>query len=215
MTVSGDERAFDVSVQDGIPVVLPSGATFYVITQDEADYLNERVTRYLSDNHFVNVSDFQDIDKMVTFELFVHRWTLWLSKGEDYYGDAINSKQLADTVATYSHELRQLKKNLGIDKPARDRQRGDDSVPAYLDALRQRAREFGVLRNDQFAHVLESWKRLEAMLTFHDNCTDIERLERQCTQDDVIQVLRDEIDRFNAIDEKFRAEIQSIWVRKQ
>lgn len=209
------DRAFDVSVDAGIPVVLPSGATFYVLTQDEADYLAERVTRYLRDNHFVNVSDFQDIDKMVTFELFGHRWSLWLSKGQDYYGEEIDQKKLADTVAAYSHEVRQLKKNIGIDKPARDRQRGDDSIPAYLDALRQRAREFGVMRSEQFAKTIESYMRIQAMIQFHDGCNEMERLERQCTINDVMQVVRDEIAQFQAIDAKFREEKQQMWIRKQ
>jgi hypothetical protein len=215
MTVQ-DDRPFDVLVPDaGIQVQLPSGATFYVITQDEADYLNERVTRYLSDNHFVNVADFQDVDKMVTFELFIHRWNLWLSKGKDYYNDDINAKQLADTIATYSSELRQLKKALNIDKTSRDKQRGDDSVPAYLDALRQRAREFGYMRNAQFQHVIESFQRISAYLTYYDNCTEQERIEQGVTLDDVIVLIRETIAEFNAIDETFRKEKQSMWVRKQ
>lgn len=210
-----DVRPFDVTVDDGIPVALPSGATFYVLTQDEADYLIERVTRYLSDNHFVNVSDFQDVDKMVTFELLVHRWSLWLSRGKDYYNDSINEKALADTVNSYSGELRQLKKNLGIDKPARDRQRGDDSIPAYLDALWQRAKEFGYMRNEQFNHVLESFQRISAYLLYHDNCTEQERIEQGITMDDVIVMVRETITEFEAIDAKFRKEKQQFWIRRQ
>lgn len=215
MTVQ-DDRPFDVFVpESGISVQLPSGATFYVLTQDEADYLNERVTRYLSDNHFVNVTDFQDVDKMVTFEMFIHRWNLWLSKGKDYFNDDINAKQLADTIQSYSSELRQLKKALNIDKTSRDRQRGDDSVPAYLDALRQRAREFGYMRNEQFQHIIESFQRLTAYLTYHDNCTEKERVEQGITMDDVIVMLRETIRDFNAIDEDFRKNKQSVWIRKQ
>lgn len=213
MTVT--DRGFDVSVEDGIPVDLPSGATFYVLTQDEADYLRERVERYLSDNHFKNVSDFQDVDKMVVFELFVHRWTMWLSKGRDYYNEEINSKQLADTINSYSTELRLLKKNLGIDKPARDRQRGDDSVPAYLDALRQRALEFGYHRNAQANLVMEAFQRLSAMITYHDNCTDEERLEFGVTMEDCFDVLRQEVAAWNTLDEEFRTTKQQYWVRRQ
>lgn len=213
MTVT--DRGFDVSVEDGIPVDLPSGATFYVLTQDEADYLRERVERYLSDNHFKNVSDFQDVDKMVVFELFVHRWTMWLSKGRDYYNEEINSKQLADTINSYSTELRLLKKNLGIDKPARDRQRGDDSVPAYLDALRQRALEFGYHRNAQANLVMEAFQRLSAMITYHDNCTDEERLEFGVTMEDCFDVLRQEVAAWDTLDEEFRSTKQQYWVRKQ
>lgn len=208
-------RTFDVQTQDGIAVSLPSGATFYVLTSDEADYLNERVTRYLTDNHFVNVSDFQDIDKMVVFELLMHRWSLWLSRGIDYYGEEVDQKVFAQQVASYSAELRQLKKNLGIDKVARDRIRGDDSIGAYLDALRLRAREFGVTRNKQFDHVIEAFQRLSAMVTFFDNCTPEERRENRVTQDDMFEVLRDEISSFNLIDEEFRSTQQSLWIRKQ
>lgn len=209
-----DVRTFDVQTQDGIAVSLPSGATFYVLTSDEADYLNERVTRYLKDNHFVNVSDFQDIDKMVVFELLMHRWSLWLSRGIDYYGEEVDTKVLAQQLASYSTELRLLKKNLGIDKVARDRQRGDDSIAAYLDALRLRAREFGVTRNKQFDHVIEAFQRLTAMLTFHDNCTPEERRENRVTLEDMFEVLRDEIANFNLIDEEFRKN-QKMWIRRQ
>lgn len=209
------EKGFDVGVEDGIPVQLPSGAMFRVLTQDEADYLKERVQRYTSDNHFVNVSDLQDIDRMVTFELFVHRWSLWLSKGMDYYGEEINAKQLADTIASYSTEVRLLKKNLAIDKPARDRSRGDDSVHAYLDALRQRALEFGYHRNAQAAHVMEAFQRLSALLTYHDNCTPDERLEFSVTQEDIFQVIRDEVAGWNALDKDFRENKQTYWIRKQ
>lgn len=213
--MSVQDRGFEVGVEDGIPVVLPSGVTFRVLTRDEADYLKERVERYLKDNHFVNVSDFQDVDKMVTFELFVHRWSLWLSKGMDYYGEEIDSQRLAATVASYSTELRLLKKNLGIDKPARDRSRGDDSIPAYLDALRQRALEFGYHRNAQAAHVMEAFQRMASLLTYHDNCTEEERLEFSVTQDDVFAVFRDEIEAWNQLDEEFRTNVQQYWVRKQ
>lgn len=213
--MSIQDRGFEVGVEDGIPVKLPSGVTFKVLTQDEADYLKERVERYLADNHFVNISDFQDVDKMVVFELFVHRWSLWLSKGMDYYGEEIDVPKTAATVASYSTELRLLKKNLGIDKPARDRSRGDDSIPAYLDALRQRAQEFGIHRNQQAAHVMEAFQRMSALLTYHDNCTPDEQLEFSVTEEDIFQVFRDEIAAWNALDEEFRSTVQTYWIRKQ
>lgn len=208
------ERPFEVAVEDGIPVELPSGAQFFVLTQAEADYLNERVRRYLSDNHFVNVSDFQDVDKMVVFELLWQRWSLWLSRGVDYFGEEIDAKDLAARVNAYSTELRLLKKNLGIDKPARDRQRGDDSVATYLDNLRMRAKEFAVMRSKQFAHVIESFQRISAAITYHDNLDELERRENQMGAEDVLDVIRQEIVRFNKIDEEFRSSSQKMWIRR-
>src|SRR4051812_25245372 len=35
-----------------MPVKLPSGATFYVLTETEKEYVEERVEKYLSHNHF-------------------------------------------------------------------------------------------------------------------------------------------------------------------
>lgn len=161
---------YDVQVEDGIPVHLPSGAVYYVLTSDEQRYLVDRITRYLADNHFVNVSDMQDIDRMITFELLIHRWTLYLSKGRDYFDDDIDTKKYSDMVQDYSREVRQLKKSLGVDKSTRDRTRGDDSVAALWDNLRRRAQEFGYMRNAQFAQVITSFQRIQAMIQFRDNC---------------------------------------------
>jgi hypothetical protein len=213
--LSTAERAYDLTADNGIAVTLPSGATFYVLTQDEADYLNERVRRYLSDNHFVNVSDFQDIDKMVTFEMLVHRWSLWLSRGQDYYGESIDEKSVAQQVNAYSGELRLLKKNLGMDKVARDRARGDDSVAVYLASLRERAGEFGVMRATQACKAIEAIQRLKGMLIYFDNCDDIERREHGVTMADVFEVVREEITEFDEIDSNFRANVQRYWIRRQ
>lgn len=213
------DRPYDVAVEQGIAVRLPSGATFYVLTQDEAEYLNERVRRYMAENRFINISDHQDIDKMVTFELFVQRWSLWLSRGQDYFGDDIEPSEqrvLADRISSYSTELRQLKKNLGIDKVTRDRQRGDDSTAAYLDQLRIRAREFGIMRNEQFAKAIELFQQLNALIVVHDNSDELERKEQSVTQEDIFEWIREvALPEFQAIDEQFRGESQRMWVRRQ
>jgi hypothetical protein len=204
----------EIQLVDGISVRLPSGANFITLTNDEARYLRERVERYLKDNRFVNVSDFQDIDKMVVFELFMQRWSLWLSRGIDYYGDTVDARVLAAQLATYSTELRLLKKNLGIDKPSRDRQRGDESVTTYLANLRERAREFGVMRNKQFDKALELLHELAALMTFHDNCDALERQENHVTQEDIFDWLRTiAIPEFHAIDDHFRKSQQRYWIR--
>ena len=210
-----DLRTYEIQAGEGIPVQLPSGATYYVLTDDEQRYLHDRIQRYLTDNHFVNVSDVQDIDKMITFELLIHRWTLWLSKGRDYYDEDINIKQYSEMVHGYSTEVRQIKKALGVDKNTRDRTRGDDSLAALWDNLKRRALEFGYKRNEEVDHVITSFQRLKAMLTFHDKCDDIERKENACEMKDVVEVLRDEIRKFDLIDEKFKVEKQVLWIRSQ
>lgn len=206
---------YDVTSMDGLPVQLPSGATFYVLTSGEETYLKERINRYLGDNHFVNISDVQELDKMVTFELLMHRWSMWLSRGRDYYDEDINIKLYSDMLSSYSTEVRQLKKALGVDKSTRDKTRGDDSVAALWDNLKRRAQEFGYMRNEQFAQTITSFKRIQAIIQFYDNCDLIERKENACEIEDVIEVIREELKKFDLLDEKFRFEVQAMWVRLQ
>lgn len=207
---------FDITSPSGFSVILPSGAEFLVLTSDEVNYVKDRVSRYLTDNKFSNVSDLQDIDRMVMFELFVHRWSLWISKGVDYFNDEINERQLSDRVKEFSSEIRQLKKNLGVDKVARDKVRGDDSVSAYLQSLKSRAMEFGVMRNDQFNKAIELFHELKAKIEYHDNCDEHEQLEGQVTQDHIFNWIRDEaIPKFQEIDDDFRETKQKMWIRRQ
>lgn len=199
-----------------LSVPLPSGANFLVLTQDEKKYLEDRCRRYLADNHFSNISDFADIDKLVTFELFLHRWSLWLSYGRDYYNAEIDERALASQCNTYATEIRLLKKSLGVDKPARDKMRGDDSVPNYLSSLRERAREFGIMRNTQFDKCLELFQQMKALVGFHDRADDAERRENGVTQDEIFDWIREvAIPEFEVIDKSFRDTKQRFWIRQQ
>lgn len=201
---------------DSLAVELPSGAAFYVLTQGEMLYLQERVSRYQSDNHFLNISDRQDLDRLVTFELLVYRWSLFLSRGEDYYGDEVETRALSSQVESYAQEIRLLKRNLAIDKPSRDKARGDDSVVAYITKLRDRAREFGVMRNSQFDRALVLFQQLDALLGMHDRSDEIERRENHVTEGDVFAWIREvALPEFRQIDADFRESAQKYWIRAQ
>lgn len=201
--------------QGMVQVRFPSGANFPVHEQ-EVSYITERVELYLTQNHFVNVSDLQDVDRMLTLELFVYRWGTWLSRQKDWWGDAIDDDKVQKALNAYSTELRQLKKQLGLDKATRDREKGEDSVASYIENLQIRAREFGVMREDQLAKALELFQQLRALVTLHVNCDDIERREMHLTQDDVLEWLQTiAIPEFEAIDAHFRQHVQRMWVRRQ
>lgn len=209
------EIPYEIKADDGLPVKLPSGANYFVLTDAEARELRDKAERYLKDNHFQNVSDMQEIDRMIIFELQIYRWNLWISRGRDYWNESVNVKQLSDMVKDYSTEVRQLKKALGLDKTTRDRTRGDDSVAALWDNLLRRARDFGYMRNEQYMQVITSFQRIKAMITLHKNTDEIERKENACELSDVLEVIEEEIAKFDAIDEKFRFEKQTLWIRQQ
>ena len=194
---------------------MPSGG-LWTVHDEEVDYFTERVDLYLKQNHFPNISDLQDVDRLLQLELFVYRWGTWLSRQKDWWGDTIDEDKLQKAVNSYSTELRQLKKQLGLDKATRDRQKGDDSVAAFIQNLLIRAKEFGVMREQQLAKALELFNQCKALVTLYRNCDDTERREMHVTQDDVIEWLETvAFPEFDQIDAYFRQNQQRMWIRKQ
>lgn len=200
--------------QDGMVMVqMPSKATFPVHEQ-EVDYITERAALYLSQNHFPNISDLQDVDRMLILELMVFRWGSWLSREKNWWGDAVDDDKLQKSLNAYSTELRQLKKQLGLDKATRDKEKGEDSVAAYLQNLQIRAREFGIMRESQLAKCIELFQQLQALVTLHRNSDETERREMHTTQDDLFEWLTTvAFPEFNIIDAHFREHSQKAWIR--
>ena len=206
----------DLPLEEGMGTVhLPSGAKFYV-HDVEVDYINDLALRYMTDNAFQNISDLQDIDRLLTFELICHRYVNWLSVGRDYMGDPINEKELHDAIKTISTEVRALKVALGLDKKSRDAMRGEDSVEHYITQLRVRAKEFGVMRNEQAALAIETFQELIGRLTLMNNCDEREQIEQKCRPKDILDwLVKEEVPKFQKIDEEFRKTKQKYWIRSQ
>jgi hypothetical protein len=115
-----------------------------------------------------------------------------------------------------STELRQLKKQLGLDKATRDKEKGDDSIPNYLQNLLIRAREFGVMREKQLDKALELFQQLRALVTLYQNCDEVERRELNVTVDDLMEWMTTiAFPEFEAVDAYFREHQQRLWIRKQ
>lgn len=208
MAVGGDEHEEDLRV-----VMLPSGGSFNVYMR-EVVYVEERSKKYLKDNHFTNASDLATLDQVLMLELLVWRWANWVSQQTDYWGEPVSEPAYAKAMKETSAELRQLKAALGIDKVTRDKQRGEDSVSAYLQNLRERAKEFGVTREKQLDKALELFNQLKAMLVLHDNCTLDEQKEMGCTDLEVLDWIRTVcVPEYDEIDAHFRANKQRFWVR--
>ncbi len=194
-------------------VVAPSGAKFQVMTPQEVSYFEERSARYMADNVFVNISDMQDVDRMLIMECMCWRWGVWLSQERDYFGQSVDLDAIQKSLSDYSKELRLIKKGLGLDKAARDKERGE-SVSEYIENLRVRAREFGVVREDQLIKCLTLFNELAALMTMYQNCTEEERRENNVEISDLMQwIIEICIPEYMAIDEYFRTNAQKFWVR--
>ena len=196
-----------------IEVVAPGGGKFTVMTQDEADYFNDIANRYQFQNKFTNVSDLQDLGRILVMETMIWRWGLWLSQERDYTGNLIEIEEVKKSLMDYSRELRLLKKALGIDKMSRDKDKGD-TVAAYIDELRRRAKEFGIMREEQGEKLITLGNELISLWTLHDNCTPDEQKENQVEMKDLLEWVRQVfIPEFTAIDDYFKEHAQRYWVR--
>lgn len=203
-----------VSIPDGIKVILPSGSQWSVLTEDEKEYIVNKSKEYQEHNKFTNISDLQDLDKVIILEMFTWRWSQWLSLEADYDGDEMLDPKLHENVLKSTKEIGALKKNIGIDKASRDKESGE-SVAQYIENLGQRAKAFGVMRDQQTEKAVTLWRQAQSLVVLHDNCTEEERKDQGVTPEAIVDWFRRVIPEFDAIDEHFRETNQKTWIRDQ
>lgn len=198
-----------------INVVGPAGGAFTVMTQGEDKSFKDLCSRYTSDNLFQNVSDLQDLERIIYMEVLSLRYAKWISTESDYYGDPVDAKALASMIKDFSMELRQLKKAVGIDKPTRQREAGE-TLADYIEHLQKRAAAYGIRRQNQLTAALTLFNELTAKMTLHDNCTDSERKEQSSRPEDIMAWIRDEaIPEYREIDTYFVDHEQKNWIQDQ
>jgi hypothetical protein len=201
----------DETLVAGVDVTTPSGATITVMNQSEADYYDQVHKRYLTDNKFKNVSDILELDRILVMELMCYRWGIWILAEEDYFGRKINPTEVQKSIETYSREIRGIKKDLGIDKSTRDKDKGD-SVAEYIQMLGVRAKEFGITRNKQSAKAIEILMEARALITLYENSSDAERKEFKANINDIVDWFKTRFSEFEEIDKDLRKN-QSTWIR--
>lgn len=197
-----------------ISVSTPTGASVPLLNQDEKDYYERIAQRYLSDNHFTNISDLQELDRVLVLETMSFRWSNWLLEEQDYFGEPIDVVGIQRNLGAYSKEIRDIKKDLGIDKSSRDKDKSD-SVADYIEKLRQRAQEFGIVRNEQAVKAITILKEIQGKVQLFLNYDDTERNEFKWHEKDVIDWLISKFEEFDEIDKKFRETSQKYWIREQ
>ena len=201
-------------VENGIPVKMPSGAVFNVLTAGEAEGLTERVRAYSDAFHFSNVSDLASLDLILQLETLCNRASTYLSLEKDYDNNVLlNPGSLRRVLANMSGELRQLKESVGVNKKTRDSDAATD-IAAYIEGLRTRAREFGIMRDEQTAKAVELAQLLTAMYELWQRCDEQERQMNHVTPDDFLQWVGDFfVPQFQAVDEHFRKVNQRMWIQ--
>jgi len=206
------EIAENTSQPESVTVEGPSGSKYQVLNEFEADHYNNLAKRYQDDNVFINVSDVQELDRILMMELMMYRWGLWLIQEKDYDNKRINASEIQKSIATYSKEIRDIKKDLGMDKSTRDRDNGEN-VNAYINNLLLRAKEFGVARNNQAVTAINILMELRGIITMYRNSNDEERKEFNATMEDILEWCERKFDEFDEIDKALR-ESQKYWIHE-
>lgn len=192
-------------------VTTPSGATLPVLTDAEVQYYQDRADRYQTDHKFSSVTDLQDLDRVLSTELMLHRYDVWLTLGNDYWGNAVSEKDLLRYNKELSATLTALKKSMSLDKATRDKDQGADFV-GWLEDVKRRAKEFGIMREEQLSVGLTLFHEVKGKLVTYRNCDDVEREELGLSAESIIQWLWDDVfPRFDKVDQHFLNNEQRFW----
>ena len=193
-------------------VQTPSGSELHLQTTEEAAWYENRRDRYTGDNHFPNVSDLQDLDRLLMLEVMIYRWSLWLAQGFDYIYSRVDEGQLKNNIKEYSVETRLLKQSLGIDKATRDKDKGEN-LADYVANLLHRAKEFGYHRDSQYELAVTKMYELRSMVMTYDRCDDEERALLDLTAETIFEWIRQNvIADWDSLSEAFRKN-QTMWIR--
>ena len=178
----------------------------YVVFMSDADGMVPD-----DDNHFTNVSDVEDLSRLLTLEVMVHRWSNWLTQGFDYLAGRVNETELKSNIKEYSVEIRLVKASLGIDRAQREKDKGE-TLGDYVANLLDRAKEFGVHRDEQYAKAVTYLWQLISMINTYDRCDEQERRELDLSSDSMIQWVREQVmPEWAGLNQAFRAN-QKIWI---
>lgn len=198
---------------DGQQVLLPSGATLDVLTDDEADYVTSIAASYQEQFMFESISDIQELDRLVAMELQCHRYHQWVSRGKKYDDKPIDDQQLNRAIRDHSTEIRLIKKTLGIDRVSREKERGLGSVHQFIHELLTYAREFGLHRVEQLDLGLELINQVISLAILWDNCTPEERSDMGYTAEEILRwILETAKPEYEALDAYFQVNTARYYV---
>jgi hypothetical protein len=192
-------------------IMSPTGSPFHLQTEQEGIWYERQRDTYLDHNRFTNVSDLEDLGRLLTLEIMVYRWTTWLTQGFDYLAGRVNETELKNAIKEYSVEIRLVKASLGIDRAQREKDKGE-SVGDYIATLLRRANEFGVHRNTQYSKAVTFLWELISMLETYDRCDDQERKELDLSPESILEWVRTRVmPEWEQLNDDFRAN-QAIWI---
>jgi hypothetical protein len=217
--VPGDDDGFGDSRDEGgsplFEVNLCSGEKLPVMTAVEQRWFNDTQSKYLSQNKFDDVTDLQDLDRLLGLELMMFRWTQFLAAGQDYDRNIIDEELCRKQVKEQSDAITKLKQSLGLDKKARDAALNDGNFHVWFMDVKRRAKIFGIHRENQLNVALGLMNELSGIVGSYDRSDEEERKKLGYeTEAQILAWVRESmLPRFHEVDAHFIENEQKLWKR--
>jgi hypothetical protein len=214
----GDEGFGDDRDELGTPlfeVELCSGEKLPVMTEVEQRWFVDTKTKYLSQNKFTDVTDLQDMDRLLGLELMMFRWTQFLSAGVDYHRNIIDDELVRKQIKEQSDAITKLKTSLGLDKKAREAALNEGNFHTWFMDVKRRAKIFGIHRENQLNVALSLMNELSGIVGAYDRSDEEERKKLGFeTEGHILAWIRESmIPQFKEVDEHFVNNEQKMWKR--
>jgi hypothetical protein len=196
-------------------VTLCSGETLLVMTEVEQRWFADTKAKYLNENKFSDVTDLQDVDRLLVLELLMFRWGQHLASGYDYQRNLVDDDLLRKQIKDQSAAITAVKQSLGLDKKSRDAALNEGNFHAWFMDVKRRAKIFGIHRETQLNVALALMNELSGIVGAFDRSDAEERkkLGFETEKDIVAWVREDMMPRFREVDEHFIENEQKLWKR--
>ena len=187
-------------------------------TDKEKKYYEEARDKYLAENKFTAASDLRGLERLLLLEVQAYRCQWQIAAGVDYDLNFLTPQQetlLHKTMKELAPMISTLQNDLGLTKAQRDKD-SHESVGAYINELKVRAKAFGVFREKQLGKALELTKELFSVAGAYKRSNDAERkkLGFESAEDVVDWVIEVMKPQFDEVDEYFREHDQKNWIRR-
>jgi hypothetical protein len=212
------EYGYTPGVEVGTPlfdVELCGGETLRVQTSVEQRWFNDTKAKYLRETKFTDMTDMQDMDRLLGLELMMFRWNQHLASGYDYQNNVVDDDLLRKQIKEQSDAITKLKQSLSLDKKSRDAALNEGNFSAWFADVKRRAKLFGIHRENQLTKALALMNELSGIVGAYDRSDTEERKKLGFeTEAQIMEWVRTTmIPDFKALDEYFLENEQKMWKR--
>jgi hypothetical protein len=200
----------------GYPVKTLSGHELRLQTQSEQIYFISARDNYLSEAHYTVSTDLRDLDRLLLLEVQMFAAQTQLATKRSFSGLELSGAEQAElrkVLKETAPMVASIQDGLGLSKAKREANQA--TVAGYLQTLRERAKEFGVMRETQLGKALELMNSIFATAGAYkrSNAEERKKLGFESAEDVIDYMLEVAKPEFDAVDAHFRTHSQKFWIR--